>query len=80
MPGGVGKHDNPTSSSCRKDTISGLRKAKRRPSGARKGNQSFVAYTGPELLGLVVLREQLGDNWNQQTPDVYSELADKIDD
>ena len=33
---------------------------------AKKEDQSFLAYTGPELLGLVVLWEHLGKNWNQQ--------------
>ena len=47
---------------------------------AKKGEQSFLAYTGPELLGLVVLWEQLGKNWNQQKPDIYRELLDKIED
>lgn len=46
---------------------------------AKKGKQSFLAYTGPELLGLVVLWEQLGENWNQQTPDIYSELTDNLE-
>jgi hypothetical protein len=45
---------------------------------ARQGDQSFLAYSGPELLGLVALWEHLGQNWNQQTPDIYSELVDKI--
>ncbi len=44
---------------------------------ARKGDQSFLAYSGPELLGLVVLWEKLGQNWNLQTPDLYSELIEK---
>jgi hypothetical protein len=46
---------------------------------AKKGDQNFMAYTGPELLGLVVLWEHLGKNWNQQEPDIYGELADKLD-
>ena len=46
---------------------------------AKKGDQSFLAYTGPELLGLVALWEHLGKNWNQQRPDIYSELIDKLD-
>lgn len=45
---------------------------------AKKGGQSFLAYSGPELLGLVVLWEHLGKNWNQQKPDVLGELTDKI--
>src|SRR5947208_2023864 len=28
-----------------------------------KGDKSFLAYTRPELLGLVVLWEHLGENW-----------------
>jgi hypothetical protein len=43
---------------------------------AKKGDQSFLAYSGPELLGLVTLWENLGEDWNQQQPDVYSELID----
>lgn len=46
---------------------------------ARKGEQSFLAYTGPELLGLVVLWEELGPNWNRQEPDVLGELLDRIE-
>lgn len=45
---------------------------------AKKGDQSFLAYTGPELLGLVTLWEHLGENWNQQEPNVYGELLDKM--
>src|SRR5205809_7005129 len=47
---------------------------------AKKAGQSFLAYTGPELLGLVILWENLGKNWNQQQPDIYSELLDKMED
>lgn len=46
---------------------------------ARKGSRSFLAYTGPELLGLVALWEALGENWNQQQPDVLGELFDKME-
>ncbi len=46
---------------------------------AKKGDRSFLAYTGPELLGLVTLWEHLGENWNQQKPDIYSELLDKME-
>lgn len=45
---------------------------------ARKDGQSFLAYTGPELLGLVALWEHFGPNWNRQTPDIYEELIDKL--
>ena len=47
---------------------------------ARKGPQSFLAYSGPELLGLVVLWECLGDGWNQQEPDIFGELVDRMED
>ena len=47
---------------------------------AKKGDQSFLAYTGPELLGLVALWEALGKDWNQQEPDIYNELIEKLDD
>lgn len=47
---------------------------------ARKGDQSFLAYSGPELLGLAALWEQLGNQWNQQSPDIYSELIDNLED
>jgi len=47
---------------------------------ARKGDQSFLAFSGPELLGLVVLWEHLGENWNQQEPDIYGELTERMED
>lgn len=47
---------------------------------ARKGGQSFTAYTGPELLGLVALWEHLGENWNRQEPDIYGELVERLED
>ena len=47
---------------------------------AKKGDQSFLAYTGPELLGLVVLWEEFGSNWNQQEPDIYEDLIDRMED
>jgi hypothetical protein len=46
---------------------------------ARKGDQNFLAYSGPELLGLVVLWEHLRENWNQQSPDLFGELIDRIE-
>jgi hypothetical protein len=46
---------------------------------AKKGEHCFLAYTGPELLGLVGLWEHLGSTWNQQQPDIYSELIDKME-
>jgi hypothetical protein len=47
---------------------------------ARKGDRRFLAYSGPELLGLVVLWEQLGDDWNRQQPDIYEELIENMPD
>jgi hypothetical protein len=47
---------------------------------ARKGDQSFLAYSGPELLGLVVLWEQLGETWNRQVPDILGELQENMQD
>ncbi len=47
---------------------------------ASKGSQSFLAYSGPELLGLVVLWETLGENWNQQEPNVLGALLDERED
>jgi hypothetical protein len=47
---------------------------------AKKGHQQFLAYTGPELLGVVTLWENFGENWNQQQPDVYGELIEKMED
>lgn len=46
---------------------------------AKKGGQDFLAYTGPELLGLVALWEHLGNDWNQQQPDIYGELLEKME-
>lgn len=47
---------------------------------AKKGDQGFLGYTGPELLGLVTLWEHLGKDWNQQQPDIYNELLDRMED
>jgi hypothetical protein len=43
---------------------------------ATKDGQSFLAYSGPELLGLVALWENLGDDWNRQKPDVLGEILE----
>ncbi|MFO0810190.1 MAG: hypothetical protein U0746_16335 [Gemmataceae bacterium] len=47
---------------------------------ARRDGQTFVAYTGSELLGLVALWEAFGPAWNRQEPDVYGKLADALGD
>lgn len=46
---------------------------------AKKQGQHFLAYSGPELLGLTSLWEHFGGNWNRQVPDVYTELLEKMD-
>lgn len=43
---------------------------------SREGNK-FMAYSPPELLGIVSLWEALGDDWNQQKPDILGELSDE---
>jgi hypothetical protein len=43
---------------------------------ASKDQDSFSADSPPELLGLVVLAETLGDAWNQQEPNLLGELLD----
>jgi hypothetical protein len=79
MPGCFGQHLNPSLIVLRQKGYDlWLEKAENGSLWcAKKGEQSFMAYTGPELLGLVVLWENLGENWNQQQPDVYGELIDK---
>ena len=46
---------------------------------AQKNNQNFMAYSGPELLGLVVLWEEFGADWNRQKANILGELADKME-
>jgi len=46
---------------------------------ARRDDHDFLAYSGPELLGLVTLWEHFGDDWNRQVPDVYGELIERMD-
>ena len=41
---------------------------------ATKKGREFLAYSAPELLGLVALWENLGDDWNRQKPDLLGEL------
>ena len=42
---------------------------------ASKGCHSFMAYSPPELLGIVSLWEAFADNWNQQEPDLVVDLT-----
>lgn len=43
---------------------------------ARKDGREFTGYSAPELLGLVTLWENLGDDWNRQKPDLLGELLE----
>ncbi len=43
---------------------------------ARKDGREFLGYSAAEVLGLVTLWENLGDNWNKQEPDLLTELLD----
>ena len=42
---------------------------------ARKGDHDFLAYTGPELLGVVTLWEISARNGTSKTPDVYGRAS-----
>ena len=41
---------------------------------ASSHNAEFMASSGPELLGLIALWNKFGKNWNQQSPDIFSEI------
>jgi hypothetical protein len=43
---------------------------------AQKDGREFLGYSAPELLGLVTLWENLGDNWNTQNPDLVGRLLE----
>lgn len=43
---------------------------------AKKDSHSFMGYSPPELLGIVVLWESYGTNWNQQRPDLIGEITE----
>jgi hypothetical protein len=44
---------------------------------AEKDGARFSGYSPPELLGIVVLGEELGHDWNQQSPDVLASVLAK---
>lgn len=46
---------------------------------ASKDGVHFMGHSGAELLGIVTLWERLGAAWNQQEPDVYSELLENME-
>lgn len=41
---------------------------------AAKDGSAFLAYSPPELLGIVTMCETFGDDWNRQSPDIINEL------
>lgn len=41
---------------------------------ASKNADSFLAYSPTELLGLVVLWETFGEDWNRQEPNLLGDL------
>jgi hypothetical protein len=43
---------------------------------ASKDGNFFMAYSPPELLGIVVLWESYGTNWNQQRPNLIAEVTE----
>jgi len=44
---------------------------------AKRRDWTFSGLTPPELLGIVVLGETLGEGWNQQTPDLVNAIPDR---
>lgn len=44
---------------------------------ANKGDDTFVAHSPPELLGLICLWESRKEQWCQQEPDIMGELAEE---
>lgn len=48
-------------------------------SASRNGNR-LSGYSPPELLGIVVLWETYGENWNQQQPNVIAEVLGSTED
>ncbi len=47
---------------------------------ANKLGICFLAYSPPELLGIVTLWESLGHNWNQQVPNIIGEITKAMPD
>lgn len=43
---------------------------------ASKNEHQFMAYSPPELLGIVVLWESFGEGWNQQHPNLIGEVLE----
>jgi hypothetical protein len=47
---------------------------------AEKNSHTFTAFSPPELLGIVVLWESQGAEWNRQQPDILGEVLDSSSD
>ena len=47
---------------------------------ASKNDNSFTGFSPPELLGIVVLWENFGNEWNQQQPDLIGEITERMPD
>lgn len=45
---------------------------------ARKDGPELLAYSPPELLGLAVMWEELGEQWSTDVPDIMGELRDAL--
>ncbi len=45
---------------------------------AQKDASRFMAYTPPELLGIIGLWEEFGTNWNIQQPNLIGELTEEL--
>jgi hypothetical protein len=44
---------------------------------AEKAGHAFAAYSPPELLGLVVLWETHGADWNRQQPNIMGQILEE---
>ncbi len=44
---------------------------------AEKGENRFSGFSPPELLGIVVLGETFGEDWNRQLPDILADVLAK---
>ena len=47
---------------------------------AEKNGVSYLAYSPPELLGIVTLWEKFGENWNRQSPNLIGEILGEMED
>lgn len=47
---------------------------------AEKDDTAYMGYSPPELLGIVVLGETFGADWNRQEPDLLDEITERMSD